>query len=129
MVGKGDGADAREDEILRNLAGKGFDRYEEDVRIAYPSLSAGTWVVVSVCAPVLGFEAPETNLSVVEGDLVWRMVSNRCDSIQRLETVPAETVSACAMAATTSPAASGAGRVPVPASSPLVAGADGIAGL
>lgn len=131
MVGEGDGADAREDEVLRDLVGKGFDRYEEDVRIAYPGLSAGTWVVVAVCAPVLGFEAPEANLSVVEGDLVWRMVSNRCDSIQRLETVPAETVSACAMAATTSPAASGAGRVPVPvpASSPLAAGAGGSAGL
>ena len=41
VVGEGDGAYTCQDEVLCDLVGKSFDRYEEDVCIADPVRSAG----------------------------------------------------------------------------------------
>lgn len=77
------------------------------------------------CAPVLRLEAPKADLSVVEGDFVW---SNQPLSVHidnEKSHLPADTVSACAMEATSSPAASGAGKVPLLSPLPFVEGAIG----
>lgn len=122
VVGKGDGAYASQDQVLGDLVGEGLDRHEEDVCIADPVPLAEAGRVGAVCAPVLGLETPKADLSVVKGDLVWDDQQSDIHGEDGQQKLPAETVSACAMAETSAPAASDAGKVPAAASlpSPLV---------
>jgi hypothetical protein len=77
------------------------------------------------CAPVLRLEAPKADLSVVKGDFIWSNQPFDVHVDDEKSHLPAETVSACAMEATSSPAASGAGKVPLLSPLPFVEGAIG----
>ena len=56
MVDNGQGVDAGQDEILGDLAGQRLHGDEEDIGIA---------------DLLLGLDAPETNLTIVQGDFIW----------------------------------------------------------
>ena len=103
VVSDGDGADACENQVLCDLVGEGFEADEEDVGGAYL---------------LLGLDAPEADLTVVEGDFVCTRISRGTPWRPIAPRIPAEILVASAMAATVWPAASSAGtagRVPLAA--------------
>jgi hypothetical protein len=82
----------------------------------------------SLYVPILSLETPQADLTVVKGDLVYYKSAGSSANIgERI--VPADTVSACAIAATVSPAASGVGKAPFVACGMSSATTEGLAML
>jgi hypothetical protein len=75
MVCQSDGADSREDKVLCDLVGEGFDGDKQNVGVANAAHVSTCQVLVAttVHAPVLSFEAPQADLAVVEGNLICWM--------------------------------------------------------
>lgn len=73
VVDDGQGLDASKDEVLGDFVGQGFDGDQKDVCRAQSGRVSGTctqtWLADS---PLLSLDAPKSDLSVVEGNLVCR---------------------------------------------------------
>lgn len=71
MVEDGQTADAGQDEVFGNLVRQRFERDQEDVCRSQPVLSANCIMTVNWMGLLfLRLHTPETNLTIVQGDLI-----------------------------------------------------------